>query len=330
MTASGAPGVGHRPHRFRHIVPRGSGAIAAAALARQRRRRYRVSMYSSPGPEQKNPAMETILAVVNRVETAPSVLRVAECLAGRLRAAQVSVLHPRPDHDPSFLPTEEYMTADRAAAFRVATATRAGALHAAYEAWRRGLPEALAVRWIEVAADPAGTIVAEARAADLVIVGHASPDDGHGAHEALRAALYDASAPVIVAPVAPPHSVGVSPAVAWEDTPAVAKAAAAALPLLRVAGRVTVLVGREAPGREQAPPADLLRTLEHAGVACDVVRFDVDGMSIGVALMTQAEAAGADLLVMGGYTHSHLREVLLGGATQTLLAAARIPLLMHH
>lgn len=274
--------------------------------------------------------MENILAVINRVETAPSVLRVAGCVAARLRDARVAVLHPRPDHDPSFLPSEEYMTPGREAAFRAVTAERAGALHAQYDAWQRCLPAERAVRWIEVAADPATTIRTEARAADLVIIGHASPHDGHGAYETLRAVLYDAAAPVIVAPSEPPSSVGARPAVAWEDTPAVAKAVAAALPLLRVAGRVTVLIGREGHGGEGASPADLLRTLEHRGIACDVVRFDLDGMSIGEALLAQAQAEAADLLVMGGYTHMHLREVLLGGVTQTLLAAARIPLLMHH
>lgn len=274
--------------------------------------------------------MENILAVVNREQTEASVLRVAGTIASRLRDARVAVLHPRPDQDTSFLPTEEYMTPDREAAFRAATAQRAGALHAGYEAWQRSLPAGSPVRWIEVAADPATTIRTEAKNADLVIIGHASPEDGHEAYETLRAVLYDAEAPVIVAPADPPASVGARPAIAWEDTPAVAKAAAAALPLLRAAGHVTVLVGHEGHGADLASPADLLRQLEQLGVACDVMRFDLDGRSIGEALLSQARAADVDLLVMGGYTHLHLREMLLGGATETLLAAARIPLLMHH
>ena len=61
-----------------------------------------------------------------------------------------------------------------------------------------------------------------------------------------------------------------------------------------------------------------------------VTRFQANGRKIGEALIAEAHAAGADLLVMGAYTRSRLAEFIIGGATREVLATADMPVLMHH
>nr|WP_294516019.1 universal stress protein [uncultured Rhodopila sp.] len=97
--------------------------------------------------------------------------------------------------------------------------------------------------------------------------------------------------------------------------------------MLLHAERVSVLIET---GDGETAPVELLDKLRRAGIAADVVRFRAQDVSVGEALIARAHEVGADLLVMGAYTHSRLREFLLGGATREVLAAADLPVLMHH
>jgi nucleotide-binding universal stress UspA family protein len=274
--------------------------------------------------------MEHILAILNREHTGAAVLRVARMIAGRLGQAQIAVLHPRLAQDPSFMPTEEVMTKERQTDFDRLCAKRAEALRDLYEHWHASLAAEISARWIEIIGDPVRAIASEATRAELIVVGHALPDDLPDAHVALKTSLYDADAPVVIAPVTPPSAVGSRPAVAWKKSDAVEKAISAALPILLAADDVTILIaGGDGPeGGDE--PASLLRTMEQANIPCHVVRFGLHGREIGEALLEEAKAHQADLLVMGGYTRSRFTEMLLGGATREMLAKADIPLLMHH
>jgi len=274
--------------------------------------------------------MEHILAILNREHTGVAVLRVARMIAGRLGQAQIAVLHPRLAQDPSFMPTEEVMTKERQTDFDRLCAKRAEALRDLYEHWHASLAAEIQARWIEIIGDPVRAIASEATRAELIVVGHALPDDLPDAHVALKTSLYDADAPVVIAPVTPPSAVGSRPAVAWKKSDAVEKAISAALPILLAADDVTILIaGGDGPeGGDE--PASLLRTMEQANIPCHVARFGLHGREIGEALLEEAKAHQADLLVMGGYTRSRFTEMLLGGATREMLAKADIPLLMHH
>lgn len=135
---------------------------------------------------------------------------------------------------------------------------------------------------------------------------------------------------MIVAPTKPPQSVGNHAAVAWEQTHGVEDAVKAALPLLVRSASVTILIGREGRAAPPSRPLSLIQALDDQHVPHKIVPFELDGRDIGDALLAEAKKAGADLLVMGAYTHNRLIEAILGGATQELLAHADIPLLMHH
>jgi nucleotide-binding universal stress UspA family protein len=119
--------------------------------------------------------------------------------------------------------------------------------------------------------------------------------------------------------------------VAWNATRESIRAVADALPLLVKAEAVEVLVvdhQRRAEGHGQEPGADIARHLAHHGAHVEVRRLSSDGKDVGRLLLSQASAFGADLLVMGAYGHTQLREWMFGGVTRTVLYEAGLPVLM--
>jgi nucleotide-binding universal stress UspA family protein len=120
--------------------------------------------------------------------------------------------------------------------------------------------------------------------------------------------------------------------VAWNESREAARAVHEALPYLIKAEAVDVLVIDEdgAPDLGSARGADLVKHLIHCGVRAtlDVVPKGEDGVS--ATLMSEAARRRADLIVMGGYSRSRLREKLLGGPTYDLLHASPVPLIVAH
>jgi len=118
---------------------------------------------------------------------------------------------------------------------------------------------------------------------------------------------------------------------AWNATRESIRAVADALPLLVKAEAVEVLVvdhQRRPEGHGQEPGADIARHLARHGAHVEVRRVSSGGRDVGDLLLSQAAAFGADLLVMGAYGHSQLREWMFGGVTRTVLYEADLPVLM--
>lgn len=179
------------------------------------------------------------------------------------------------------------------------------------------------------------------RFADLVVVSQDDPDEST-ADRVLRMPDYvilNSPRPVLVIPrgVDPPET---APArrilLGWDGSREAAAAMGASVPLLRRADAVTVamLSGPAlAPAECEAQQDELLGFLgRHRVNAGVLVRDSVAdyGGDTGHALLSLADELGADLLVMGCYGHSRLRELCLGGASRTVLAEARIPALLVH
>jgi nucleotide-binding universal stress UspA family protein len=119
--------------------------------------------------------------------------------------------------------------------------------------------------------------------------------------------------------------------VAWNAKRESIRAVADALPLLAKAEAVEVLVvdhQRHPTGHGQEPGADIARHLARHGAQVEVRRLSSGGKDLGSLLLSQAAGFGADLLVMGAYGHSHLREWMFGGVTRTVLYEAGLPVLM--
>jgi nucleotide-binding universal stress UspA family protein len=119
--------------------------------------------------------------------------------------------------------------------------------------------------------------------------------------------------------------------VAWNATRESIRAVADALPLLVKADAVEVLLvdhQRHPAGHGQEPGADIARHLARHGAHVEVRRLSSRGKDVGRLLLSEAAAFSADLLEMGAYGHTHLREWMFGGVTRTVLYEAGLPVLM--
>ena len=173
-------------------------------------------------------------------------------------------------------------------------------------------------------------LVARARLADLAVVGQEDPDAPEPARQAaIEALLFDAGVPVLAVPyISEGRFAARRVAVAWDGSRPAARAVRAALPLLAVAEAVTVVVVDEGQHDELGP--DLALYLARHGLGVTVRRTpSVDG-DIGAALLNEAADAGTEMMVMGAYGHSRIREFVLGGATRTLMEQMTLPTLMAH
>ncbi|NRR32516.1 universal stress protein [Oxalobacteraceae bacterium] len=183
--------------------------------------------------------------------------------------------------------------------------------------------------------EAAAGLALQARYADLVVVGQPDPME----QSPLQAAdlpqfvTLHCARPVLILPYAGQFSqVGQRPLLAWDGSMAATRAISAALPLLRRARKVTLAVFNASaahPSHGAQPGADMATYLARHGVQVEVLQQTTEG-DVGDALLSLAANIEADLLVMGGYGHTRIREVLLGGVTKTVLAGMTLPVLMAH
>jgi nucleotide-binding universal stress UspA family protein len=180
-------------------------------------------------------------------------------------------------------------------------------------------------------------VTRRARAADLVVVGQADPDNPlpPAARTLVEDLLMTAGRPLLLVPYAGQfESVGTSVLIGWTQTRECARAVHDALPLFVPSAKVTVLTV-ESPGSasddEVVPTADIAEHLARHGLSVTAARTVVaDRLPAADALLDYASDIGADLLVVGGYGHSRTREMILGGVTRDLLRHMTIPVLMSH
>ncbi len=174
------------------------------------------------------------------------------------------------------------------------------------------------------------------RLSDLIVVTRPTASSDVLATLTLNAALFDSGRPVLVAPLASggdplkPLSAGGHVAISWNGSAQSARAVGSAMGLIAKAGKVTVLT--TASDRTSAARApELSAYLEWHGIVPDTRTFSSEGgQSIGESLLAECGAADVDLLVMGAYTHSRVRQLILGGVTRHVLEHAALPLFMAH
>jgi nucleotide-binding universal stress UspA family protein len=194
----------------------------------------------------------------------------------------------------------------------------------------------LSSEWRAVAEGPEADAVLHARCADLTILGQRNPDDE--AMEMYRPSpervMLASGRPILMVPYAGHFpTLGERVLIAWNAGREAARAVADAMPLLTAAAEVHVLAVDAQPGPDgsgEVPGADIALHLARHGVEARVERTQSAGVPIGELLLSRAADLAADLLVMGAYGHSRARELLLGGATRSVLAAMTIPVLMSH
>ena len=177
-------------------------------------------------------------------------------------------------------------------------------------------------------------LAAEARVADLVIVGQAEPDSPPTAtpDDLAEDIAMAAECPVLIVPyIGAAKPPGKTVMLCWNDSREAKHAAVGALPLLAAADKVIVLIidPKASRGREE-PGADVAVWLARHGVKVTVQRDSAADSDVGGVILSRAADHDVDLIVMGIYGHSRMRERVLGGASRTLLASMTAPLLVAH
>lgn len=180
--------------------------------------------------------------------------------------------------------------------------------------------------------DAAGRFAEFARGFDLAVMSQPGPTAPGLDEEAIEATLFESGRPILVVPYIqhPPFRMD-HIVVAWDGSRAATRAIADALPLLHRAKRVDLLsVVGQRPLREELPGADMVSHLGRHGIKADVHKEPLVEGDVTPALLNYLADSGADLLVMGGYGHSRLREFVLGGATRDILRSMTVPVLLSH
>ncbi len=285
-------------------------------------------------------SIRSILVVLEGLDREASVLATA-LQAARAFDAHLEVLHVRADPNEVFSFISEPMS--ESAVELVVSAAEKGSAELATKA--RGQFDAFCQAngvtisrtapagggafaiWHEETGMQGAVAAHRGRLADLTVV--ARPTADTPAPVMLEAALLQTGKPVLVAPAEAPRTLGANVVIAWNGSAQASRAVAAAMPFLEAADKVTVLTAEE-DGQFIANAADLTGYLAWHGITASSGAVNTGSTPIGEAILGEANRAGADLLVMGGYGHSRVREVVLGGVTYHVLEHAGVPVLMAH
>lgn len=285
--------------------------------------------------------MRTLLVPITGSQGSNHVLDAGFMLANRF-AAHLKALYIRPDPRAAIPFMGEGLTAD-AIQDLVDVTEREGKARAAralavFEQRREkaGIAEGdgttgkgASAQWEETVGFIAERAGRAARLADLAIV--PQPAEGHGedSAELLNEVLFRSGRPLLMIPPATLARLGEHVMIAWNGRAECARTVAAALPLLKHAKKLTLLrIGEEHPDR---PSLDSLAVyLARHGLSGEAVRRKSGSGTVGDGIVEAAHDLGADLIVMGAYSHNRWREMIIGGVTRHAIQKADLPVLMSH
>ncbi|MDV2988074.1 UNVERIFIED_CONTAM: universal stress protein [Methylobacteriaceae bacterium AG10] len=269
-------------------------------------------------------AYANILVSVDLDGTAPDRIRLAAGLARRFEATLTGAAAckvPAPDYvrDIGEIDDEEPRYEETARAL----------LEQARAVFDGAADAPLRRDWHAALAGPTTDLVARARAADLLVVGRRGPDDAPPGTLGVSPGpvLMEAARPVLVVPPRTGRLRGARIVVAWKDGPEARRAVSAALPFIREADQVFVVSTGEGARNEGAEEVAGHLARHGASVTTHLLRTAV---SDGDELLRFALKQEADLIVMGAYGRTRLREWLFGGVTREMLHRSPLPCLMCH
>jgi nucleotide-binding universal stress UspA family protein len=180
-----------------------------------------------------------------------------------------------------------------------------------------------------------GGLALQARYADLVVIGQTDPEEPYSPAmtDLPQYLVLHSARPILIVPYIGQFSeMRDNVLVAWDASPSATRAVTDALPLLKRARRVDVVVfnpGKQSEAHGEQPGADIALYLARHGIKVNVIARTTRN-EIGEALLSTAAELCSSLIVMGGYGHTRFHEILLGGATQTVLESMTVPTLMSH
>lgn len=191
----------------------------------------------------------------------------------------------------------------------------------------------IASEWRVLNGFPSEVVRRHARYADLVIVGQENPDDNGQSEDLPGGILLTTGRPVLVVPYAmPAKSLATNVMIAWDDGAQATRALHDAIQLMEKGAKVTVMAinpddtGDHGP----IPCADICLHLARHGFKAEAKSVAAPDANVGDILLARSFEQGCDLLVMGAYGHSRMREFVFGGATAQILESMTLPVLMSH
>jgi len=192
----------------------------------------------------------------------------------------------------------------------------------------------LSGNWLSREADITESVVEVGRLYDLVVVGQVDPDADTTMPRALPEDLVmTLGRPVLMVPYAGMFAAFDHVLVAWNGAREAARALFDAMFIIERADAVTV-IEVELPGSPEAQPnhatADVVAALKRRGVEATAEPTVTDGTPVADILLSRAADLTADLIVMGAYSHSRLRELVLGGTSRSIFQEMTVPVLMSH
>ena len=183
--------------------------------------------------------------------------------------------------------------------------------------------------WRVETGDEPACLAEYGRLADLLVIGR-SREGEPIAMSVLEAALMATGRPILLASSKPLRATGGMVAIAWKNTREAARAVDAARPFIDAADRVVVMAVQEEGAADDASCERLAAAIGWRNPNTVVRRFATGDRAAADVLQEAATAMGADLVVMGGYSHSRVREMVLGGFTRRILQGCELPVLMAH
>lgn len=171
-----------------------------------------------------------------------------------------------------------------------------------------------------------------ARRFDLAIVGQPEREKSAPDEVVDEGVLFESGRPVIFVPYIQKAVLKLDRVmVCWDGSRAATRAIADSLPFLRKAKKVEiVMVAGKAGKEDEIPGVDLGQHLARHGLEVDVKRITAPDIDVSSTILSYAADTNADMIVMGGYGHSRLREFILGGVTRSILETMTVPALMSH
>ena len=184
--------------------------------------------------------------------------------------------------------------------------------------------------WAELTGRRDDIVPKKARVSDLTVLRRPDHETPPELDAVLEATLFGAGRPLLIIPPGGATASSQIIAVAWNGSTEAARAVAGALPFLDGARTVHLLTAET--WRTKADVGlDLAAYLEWRGIACQRRMVSAgDDEAVGAAILRAATEVGADLIVMGGYGRTRFSELVLGGVTRHVLAAAELPVLASH
>jgi nucleotide-binding universal stress UspA family protein len=179
-------------------------------------------------------------------------------------------------------------------------------------------------------------MINRARRSDIIIVNQPpeGPNRSVAGRELIERILLSTGRPTVVVPRKGRTSLAADLViVGWNERREAARAVFDGIPLLKRAKKVQIVwvdPEKEYPHPGSLPGAELATTLDRHGVKAVIESISTGGQEAGDALLTKVADSGAELLVMGAYGHSRLSELILGGATKSVLNDMKCPVLFSH